>query len=155
MPELRDLYPVGDDEDVAALALYRQLHCGHCNPPSKRTSIQERGRSKCKTGAAPGGSASFQGEALRSCSCNKAVIQPKRGAIIHLRPERGGWSRKPPLSENSRPHLDHIVRWSALDDLPQPIGPSLHSRSLLRVSCVAVIYLGGASLRMVEQLRYN
>jgi hypothetical protein len=32
MSELRDLHPVGDDEDVAALALYRHLHCGHCCP---------------------------------------------------------------------------------------------------------------------------
>jgi len=43
MPELRDLYTVGDDEDVAALALYRHLH--------------ER------TERPLGGSASFQGEA--------------------------------------------------------------------------------------------
>jgi len=42
MPELRDLYPVGDDEDVAALALYRHVHerSGHRFPPSKRTQIQ-------------------------------------------------------------------------------------------------------------------
>jgi len=42
MPELRDLYPVGDDEDVAALALYRHMHerSGHRCPPSKRTQIQ-------------------------------------------------------------------------------------------------------------------
>jgi hypothetical protein len=36
MPELGDLYTVGDDEDVAALSLYRHLHerrCGHCSPP--------------------------------------------------------------------------------------------------------------------------
>ena len=32
MAELRDLYPIGDDEDVAALTLYRHLHCGHCYP---------------------------------------------------------------------------------------------------------------------------
>jgi hypothetical protein len=42
MPELRDLYPVGDDEDVAAIALYRHLQrYGHCCPRKKRTQTQK------------------------------------------------------------------------------------------------------------------
>ena len=42
MPELRDLYPVGNDEDVAALALYRHLHerSGHCCPRQKTIQTQ-------------------------------------------------------------------------------------------------------------------
>src|SRR5262249_205391 len=99
------------------------------------------------------GSASFQGEALRSCSCNKAVIQPERGAIIHLRPEQGGFRSL--QATNSRPHLDHVVRWGTLDDLPQPIAPPLHRSRFLRVGSVPVIYLRDASLRMIEQLRYD
>jgi hypothetical protein len=38
MPELRDLYTVGDDEDVAALALYRHMRMNAAViavPPSK------------------------------------------------------------------------------------------------------------------------
>jgi hypothetical protein len=41
MSKLRDLYPVGDDEDVAAIALYRHLQrYGHCCP-RKKTQTQK------------------------------------------------------------------------------------------------------------------
>jgi len=60
-----------------------------------------------KTGAASGWIGLFQGEALSSCSCNEAVIQPERGAVIQYaarigrspasllvltRPENPDWS---------------------------------------------------------------
>ena len=50
---------------------------------------------------------------------------------------------------------DDVVGWSAADELAQAIGPSLHSRRLLRVGAVAVIDLRDSSLGMVEKLADN
>ena len=53
MPELRDLYPVGDDEDVAALALYRHMHerSGHRFPRQNELRLNSDASNRPQYGA--------------------------------------------------------------------------------------------------------
>jgi hypothetical protein len=65
-----------------------------------------------------GGSASFQGKALSSCSCNEAVIQPERGTVIQYAaaigrsPKERTFSGEPlliPLPEYERQDKSGII----------------------------------------------
>ena len=71
-----------------------------------------------KTGAASGWIGLFQGEALSSCSCNEAVIQPERGTVIQYAatigrsPKERTFSGEPlliPLPEYERQDKSGII----------------------------------------------
>jgi hypothetical protein len=93
MPKLRDLYPVGDDEDVAALALYRHLHCGHCCPVKTNSDSMVRPLNAHKTGAASRWIGLFQGE--RRCEVAPSMGRSYSQSVARLSNMRREWGRFP------------------------------------------------------------